>query len=821
MRISVFNGNQPNQMGNAKKVSDVPLSELGNIICKFAWSPTVFKKGPYTNEKGQDKGSFYRNNKNVESMEGIGLDFDGDRSIEEIKTILIERKLAAVIGTTRNHQKVKISPSGKSTAPRDRFRVVMKFDRPLKSDAELKALWPKIVRFFPGLDEACKDTARFYFPCKKVVAVTKGRDFSSQPDPLSKHTRGTITVPKNSKTGVKEKGKMVLKTKGRMAQATNDFIVFGAEDGLWHSTFFKAGIDLKEQGYTFEEARKLIRKASTNSNRELDEQDLYQLKDIYKNREPKYEPRIAIKDYFEEITDWPSPKELPPALPPVPPMPIELIPESLRDFVNDVSERLQTPAEMVIGPLLASIATLVGRRLGIRPKRNDTSWVVVPVIWNLIVARPSKKKTPAIRAATKGLNAIQQKALEEYGEKYKSAKSEEEFYQSRINGIKEEIKKTSKKETAESALLKLKNSLQETMTAYDLTKVVPKRYITNDATVEKLHEILKDNPDGIAMIRDELEGWARGLDKQGREGDREFYLEAWDGMEAKSIDRIGRGSVHATAICVHIIGGMQPGKFEKYVYDANNGGKGDDGLLQRFQLLFYPDPNIRMPYIDRRPDKNAAHKVNSIFNWLNDTNLAAFDSGNSDPIPTVRFSVNAQNVFDEWMEKLENGLQETGAKYGGGVESHFGKYRSLMPALALLFHLTSMAVGNTLETVVSKKAAILAVKWCAYLELHALKVYSVVSRSDIYSAHALAQKIKSGEVVDGVSLRTIYRKHWSALTTPAELEPAATILQDVGWLKIQSVGTGGAPTDLIRINPALTSLVDKKESEAEDEDPLS
>ena len=47
----------------------------------------------------------------------------------------------------------------------------------------------------------------------------------------------------------------------------------------------------------------------------------------------------------------------------------------------------------------------------------------------------------------------------------------------------------------------------------------------NDPTVEKLRELLKDNPRGLLLIRDELSGLLRSFDKQGREGDREFYLE--------------------------------------------------------------------------------------------------------------------------------------------------------------------------------------------------------------------------------------------------------------------------------------------------------
>jgi hypothetical protein len=112
-----------------------------------------------------------------------------------------------------------------------------------------------------------------------------------------------------------------------------------------------------------------------------------------------------------------------------------------------------------------------------------------------------------------------------------------------------------------------------------------RRYKTEDATVEKIGDLLIENPQGILNHRDELSGWFRSLDKQGREGDRAFYLESWNGTGSFDVDRIGRGSIHIPALCLSILGGIQPGPLSSYVYQAVQGEQGADGLLQRFQLL--------------------------------------------------------------------------------------------------------------------------------------------------------------------------------------------------------------------------------------------
>lgn len=66
--------------------------------------------------------------------------------------------------------------------------------------------------------------------------------------------------------------------------------------------------------------------------------------------------------------------------------------------------------------------------------------------------------------------------------------------------------------------------------------------MVNDATVEKLGELLNDNPRGLIQVRDELAGWLAPLDQEGREQDRAFWLECWNGTGPYTSDRIGRAT---------------------------------------------------------------------------------------------------------------------------------------------------------------------------------------------------------------------------------------------------------------------------------------
>src|SRR5829696_4184667 len=143
-----------------------------------------------------------------------------------------------------------------------------------------------------------------------------------------------------------------------------------------------------------------------------------------------------------------------------------------------------------------------------------------------------------------------------------------------------------------------------------------RRYKTEDATVEKIGDLLIENPQGILNHRDELSGWFRSLDKQGREGDRAFYLESWNGTGSFDVDRIGRGSIHIPALCLSILGGIQPGPLSNYIYQAVQGEQGADGLLQRFQLTVWPDPPKTWRNVDRYPDAEAKNRVYEVFKKL-------------------------------------------------------------------------------------------------------------------------------------------------------------------------------------------------------------
>lgn len=496
---------------------------------------------------------------------------------------------------------------------------------------------------------------------------------------------------------------------------------------------------------------------------------------------------------------WPAPGPLPPLTPPAPTLPDALVPGPLRPWVCDTAARLAVPLEYIAVPAVVGLGAVVGRTVGILPKRRD-DWVVVPNLWGGLIGRPGVLKTACVQEGMRPVRRLAAEAARTFTARAAADAATRAVLELQLAALKERGRSAAKKGASLADLTAEVTAVQEQVRE---ASPVERRYLTQDATVEKLGELLLQNPHGLLVLRDELTGFLRTLDKPGREGDREFYLEAWNGNGEFTYDRIGRGTLHIPAVTISLLGSIQPGKLTAYVEGALTGGAGDDGLLQRLQLLVWPDEIGAWTNVDRWPDRAARAAAADIYAVLDGFDpLAVGVEAVDDHIPALRFAPAAQDLFDAWRAELEQRLRGADLLATPAFESHLAKYRSLMPSLALLFHLVTIVPAGE-GGPVSLAAARLAAEWCDFLELHAWKVYAVELHGDAQAAHHLAAKLRAGQVQDGMPLREIHRAEWSGLRTPDRVDAAIASLQAIGWCVVEPLETGGRPSAVLRLNPAL------------------
>jgi len=497
---------------------------------------------------------------------------------------------------------------------------------------------------------------------------------------------------------------------------------------------------------------------------------------------------LGLHDDFPEQ----RPQPIPDSLPDVPKLDPVLLPETLRPWIEDVAERIQCPIEFPALGAMVALASVVGRQIGVRPRRRD-DWTVVPNLWGAVVGRPGLLKSPALGEVMRPLHRLEAAAREEYETARREHDADTLVGEAESKNRKKDIQKAIKDgdRAAASALA------AQAVSAED-DAPVRRRFVTSDTTVEALGSLLSANPRGVLVYRDELVGWLKDLDREGREGSRSFYLEAWNGNGRYTYDRIGRGTIDIEAACVSILGGIQPGPLSSYLRDAIDGGAGDDGLIQRLQMVVWPDAPSSFRDVDRWPDTNARRNAWAVFERLDGLNPAALgaEGDEDDAIPYLRLDGAAYELFADWRANLERRLRADDEH--PAFEAALAKHRSLVPSIALLVHLADVPEGGP----VAESSILTAIAWAEFLEAHARRLYGPALDPALHAARELDRHIRAGDLPNPFQAREVYRHHWRLLDRSGTAD-ALEYLADLNRLHSEEVSTGGRPTTYWYIHPAL------------------
>lgn len=483
---------------------------------------------------------------------------------------------------------------------------------------------------------------------------------------------------------------------------------------------------------------------------------------------------LELVAHGESVEDWPEPSPLPVGLPPVPAFDPAWLPAAFRDCVNDAAERMQCPVDLVAIGFLVCAGSLIGSRVGLAPKSQD-DWIVFGNLWGAVIAPPASFKTPALAVSVDLLRGL------EATERTKHEQAVAEWEQSRQAGdLVAEARKTEARKAAAGArktggdaLMAVKSILAENVESSE--EPVRRRFIVSDATVEALGELMQENPHGLLTFRDELTGWLRAMEREGHEQDRAFHLESADGGKPFTYDRIGRGRVEIASATQGVLGGIQPGPFREYMSASVRGGVGNDGLMQRFQLMVWPDPRHDFRYVDRRPDQQAMDCARGAMERLAALPEVIPGAESMRGKQVLRFDAEAQATWDAWYPALMRRLRS--ADLPEALAGHLGKAARTCAALSMVLHLADGWVGLVNDDTLGRAITIME-----YLEAHARRVYHDALRPDLVAAQALAERIRDGDVSSPFRERDIYRQGWSNLDKAA-VAGGCAVLADLDWLR--------------------------------------
>lgn len=544
------------------------------------------------------------------------------------------------------------------------------------------------------------------------------------------------------------------------------------------------------------------------------------------------DPNTIIKDLLTEV--WADPKPINHTLPPVTGITHNMLPKPLYDYAINTAERLGVPIEFVAVPLVVALGSVIGTKVAIMPKRYD-NWDIVPNLWGAVIGKPSSKKSPSITEAMKPIDNLVIKARADY-----ELNKQEHETQKLINDSKAKIAEKELKKLADTLAsqtddddakdkvtdddLRQKAAFIADSKKQDESIPIPRRHMVGNITMEKLGEIENQNNNGVLQFRDELSGFLSSLEKDSEQEQRAFYLSGFNGTGSEMVDRIGRGSLFIENHCLSVMGGIQPDKLEMYLEQTMR-GLGNDGLMQRFQMMVYPDPLPRRKEKDIAVDKESRDAVYELFiaaDELFEGQLASYGANEPNEYykrPYFRFADDAYNVFMDWYDALQAKADDTEHEV---IAQHLLKYGRLIPALALIFHLVDcIEIGSRLGGV-SLNALKAAIAWGNMLETHMLRVYNCITDNSHLKASLLSKKIltmlkkpsdktdKTDWISHGFTARSLKRKNWKGLTDNNAVQTAIDVLIEYDWLdykEIKSTAQGGRPTERYWINPKLKRFI--------------
>jgi hypothetical protein len=397
-------------------------------------------------------------------------------------------------------------------------------------------------------------------------------------------------------------------------------------------------------------------------------------------------------------------------LPAVEPFPTEVFPERLQRYVREGSRAFGSPPDFLGNAMIAVAAAAAGTRWEVVVKET---FATVPGIYAANVGPPGSAKSPALERVLRPVRERQDELIRAFHEERRAFEEEVEGY------------KAAQKESRRKAGGDGSAAAETTLELYDrpVEPTLPRVY-TNDCTVEALAEIMRENPRGVGLFRDELVAWTRSLDmyRRGKGTDRQFFLSAWN-ASPYSADRKSdraRGPIFVPNTFLCVVGGLTPDMLGEF---ADEQGR-DDGFLDRI-LFSFPDAQGLAPWTEDTisAEAEAAWRRTLTFLWggqqeRRGSRAAARSS--------VGLTPSAKRLFVETYDRL--GREASADDFPAHLRGTWSKLRVYLARLSLLLHLMRFALGEARTDEMVDEASVQgAVALVEYYASHAQRVHALLT----------------------------------------------------------------------------------------------
>jgi hypothetical protein len=378
--------------------------------------------------------------------------------------------------------------------------------------------------------------------------------------------------------------------------------------------------------------------------------------------------------------------------------PVEIFPEQVRDYILMCNKTLNNSIDYMGCSLLFLTSIIVGNSYQVEIKKG---WKESANIWLALIGKAGVGKTPSISSITFPLERANNREIKKY---IKDVMAYEEY----------------------SDLDKKEKELVQ-----EVHKPKKSQFIVNDVTLEALIELHNENKNGIGVLKDELAGFFKDMNKYREGGDKEHWLSSWSGKQI-NLNRKTAKSSFVERACLPILGGIQPSIMDTFYTDENK----DNGFIDRM-LFSYPEMSIDYYSEYEMKQEHLDWYDNYILRFYENTKKSIKYTEDWEIEPVIAtFTPDAKEEFVRVQNKLTD--SQNSDEENEYMKSMLPKQKAYMARFSLII--------NTLESLENKDVFRDVIEVKSVLKAEILSDYFITMASKIKSSSL--ERVKTRGVID-------------------------------------------------------------------------
>lgn len=504
----------------------------------------------------------------------------------------------------------------------------------------------------------------------------------------------------------------------------------------------------------------------------------------------------------------------------LPPFPLDVLPDWLREYCEAITETMQTPADLAGMLALSVLAAACGGRVEVRVKPGYEEPVNIFTVTGL---PPGTGKSPVFRAMTAPILYFERQQIEKSEKDIADTEMRRDVLEQRIRDAKSKTSKLHGREALESAYSEIDGMNGDLR---DLVPPVRPKYLVDDATPESVASILADQGGRLAVLSAEGDIFAimAGRYSSGAPNIG-VYKKGHNGDELR-VDRKSRSEIiRRPALTMGIT--TQPEVMRSF---GQNNIFRSEGLLARF-LYALPKSTVGSRKVDTEPVPDSlrslyTHCLLNILENMHSENTGnsgisaapSRDSGNSVKNPLIddsnyiiyiEISKTGKTLFLDFKGWIEPQLGPYGAF--AAIADWANKLSGAVLRIAGLLHMADYAAYNShySQNEISEATIARAIRFAQYLIPHAQAAYAEIGADPAVESARLVLRWIEKTAPRTFSKRDCYQGVKGTLKRADDLDPVLSLLCDHGYIReqetIERAGPGRKPSPNYDVNPMVVS----------------